>query len=221
MKRKYLIIITIIALAIAQYLIWFSTPIEKNSGILQKSFYIHLPFAWWSFISFFVCFIASILYLIKRKKNYDILAGAAAEVGVVLISLTLLTGMLWGRAAWNTWWTWDPRLTTTLILWFLYIGYLILRTAPMGKDRRATVSAGLGIIAFLDVPLVFFSVRLWRSGHPVVIAAKNGDSGMTAAMWQTVGVSVLSFAFLWVLLLTWRYSISKRREELEAKLIMQ
>lgn len=187
-----------VLMAACQWLIYVYAPVEATMGIVQKIFYIHLPLAWWSFVSFFVVFVASILYLRQRAAHWDQLAAAAAEVGVLCSTLALMTGSLWARHSWGVWWTWDPRLTTTLIMWFVYAGYLILRTLDLPPDRRGTVCAVVGIVAFIDVPLVFISARLWRSIHPAVFAAKGG--GLDDAMKLTVICCVTAFGFLWAAL---------------------
>ena len=116
MPIRILAAISVIALAVGQWFIWVYAPLEETMGVVQKIFYIHMPLAWWSFVSFFVVFAASVRHLMKRDAASDILAGAAAEIGVLMSGLALISGSIWGRAAWNVWWTWDPRLTTTLIM---------------------------------------------------------------------------------------------------------
>ena len=161
-------------MAVGQYVIWFYAPEEMTMGLVQKIFYSHLPLAWWSFVAFFGVFAASVMVLWTGRECWDVLAGVLAEIGVLFSGLALVTGSIWGRAAWNTWWTWDPRLSTTLVMWFVYAGYLVLRSADVGGTKGAKVRAVLGIVAFLDVPLVFLSARLWRSIHPAVLASKGG-----------------------------------------------
>ncbi len=187
-----------LAFAACQYLIFVYAPVEATMGIVQKIFYFHLPLAWWALISFAVVFVASILYLKTRSWFWDHLAGAGAEIGVLFSGLALVTGMVWGKHSWGVWWTWDPRLTTTLIMWFVYAGYLILRSMSLSRERRAVVCAVLGIAAFVDVPLVFLSARLWRSIHPAVFAAKGG--GLESEMKLTVVLCVLCFGFIWLTL---------------------
>lgn len=193
-----LAIIAGVILAATQYLIYVYAPVEQVMGIVQKIFYFHLPLAWWALISFFVVFVASITYLTTRKQWWDNLAGASAEFGVLLCGLALITGMIWGKHSWGVWWTWDPRLTTTLVMWFVYAGYLILRSMSLSRERKAVVCAVLGIAAFIDVPLVFFSARLWRSIHPAVFTSKGG--GLEPEMKITVIVSVLSFGLIWLVI---------------------
>lgn len=198
-----------VLLVLCQGLIYIYAPVEAVMGIVQKIFYIHLPLAWWSFASFFVVFVASIAYLRTKAARWDRLAGAAAEVGVVCSSLALLSGSLWARHSWGVWWTWDPRLTTTLIMWFVYTAYLVLRTLDISESRRGRICAVVGIVAFIDVPLVFISARLWRSIHPAVFASRGG--GLDDAMKITVISCVLAFGFIWAAM------VLLRRAQLDAK----
>jgi len=209
------------ALMVGQWFIWAYAPIEETMGLVQKIFYIHMPLAWWALVSFFVVFCASIRHLMTRGSGSDILAGAAAEIGVLFSGLALVSGSVWGRAAWNVWWTWDPRLTTTLIMWFVYAGYLVLRGSSagggMGGERRAMVCAVLGVVAFLDVPLVFYSARIWRSVHPAVLASQGG--GMEPEMWHAVLVNLLAFGLLWLTLLVLRVGVGRAEERARALLL--
>ena len=209
--------LTLVALVVGQWFIWAYAPLEETMGLVQKIFYIHMPLAWWALVSFFVVFAASIRHLMTRSSASDILAGAAAELGVLLSGLALVSGSIWGRAAWNVWWTWDPRLTTTLIMWFVYAGYLVLRGSGMGAERRAMVCAVLGVVAFLDVPLVFYSARIWRSVHPAVLASQGG--GLEPEMWHTVLVNLAAFGLLWLTLLWARYSLGRAEERAQALLL--
>ncbi len=202
-----------IAMAICQWFIFVYAPNEAVMGIVQKIFYIHLPLAWWAFMSFFVTFVASIAYLRTRNAKWDAWALAAAEVGTLCSGLAIVTGSIWARHSWGVWWTWDPRLTTALIMWFVYMGYLILRGLDMPWERNATVRAVVGIIAFIDVPLVFLSARLWRSIHPAVFASKGG--GLDDAMKTTVFVCLLGFAFVWASLVCIRKNQLQQQQKLE------
>ncbi len=188
-----------LSMAACQWLIYVYAPTEATMGIMQKIFYTHLPLAWWALISFFVVFLASIAYLRTHNILYDLWAKAAAEIGVLLSTLALITGSIWARHSWGVWWTWDPRLTTTLIMWFIYAAYLIVRNLDLPQMRRATICSVLGIIAFLDVPLVFLSARLWRSIHPAVFASKEG--GLEPEMKFTAIACVLCFGMVWLALL--------------------
>jgi len=145
------------------------TPTELTMGPIQKIFYLHLPVAISTFLACLVSCIASIAYLTQRKPVWDDLASAAARVSVQLCSVVLITGMIWGRSAWGQWWTWSPRLTFSLVLWLLYVVYLTIRMSIESPQRRAAVSAVYAILAFLDVPLVWLSVRLMPDIHPTSI----------------------------------------------------
>ncbi len=216
MKVKILAGLAVVALAVHQYMIWEYAPVAQ-SGPVQKIFYMHLPCSWWSLVSFFVVFVSSILFLLKRDAVFDRVAGAAAELGVLFASLALVTGSVWARAEWGHWWLWDPKLTTALIMWYVYAGYLVLRSTPMGRDRKALVCAVLGIVAFLDVPLVFFAAKLWGSAHPDGLARKS--SGMELRMWHSVFAGLIAFGFVWGSLLVSRIRQLGKQADLEAKLI--
>ncbi len=198
---QLLSVLALVGMLVSQWFIFEFAPIEQHMGLVQKIFYIHLPLAWWALISFFVVFVASIAYLKSRKPAWDNLAKAAAEVGVVLAGLTIVTGSIWARHSWGVWWTWDPRLSTALVMWFVYTGYLILRGLDMPREKNANIRAVLGIIAFIDVPLVFLSARLWRSIHPAVFASKGGglDSDMKITVFVCLGAFGLVFAVLLLL----------------------
>lgn len=199
------------ALAAAQWFVWQYAPIEQTMGLMQKIFYLHMPLAWWSFASFTVVFGASVWHLWKRSRGSDLLAGAAAEIGVLMSGLALVTGSLWGRQSWGVWWTWDPRLTTTLIMWFVYAAYLALRSSDVGGGRRGLLCAALGVAAFLDVPLVFYSARLWRSIHPAVLNSQGG--GLEPEMKLTLFVCLGAMGLFWLALLRlrWRLAVTEDR----------
>ena len=200
--------------AACQWLVFAYAPEEVTLGLAQKIFYIHLPMSWWALVSFFVVFGASVAYLWRRNSAADRLAAAAAEVGVLLGGLALVTVMLWARRSWGVWWTWDPRLTTTLIMWFVYAGYLVLRGLDLPPQRRNTVCAVVGVVAFLDVPLVFMSARIWRSIHPAVFGSKGG--GLEPEMRITVMACVACFGLLWAALVWLRKRQLDLRDRLDA-----
>jgi len=183
-----------VGLVVAQYFIWVYAPVEATMGILQKIFYFHLPLAWWGLISFFVVFCSSLVFLISKNPFMDRLSQSAAEVGLLFSGLALATGTLWARAAWNIWWTWDPRLSTTLVMWFIYAGYLVLRQSIDNPHKMRAVCAVLGVVAFLNVPLVFLSARMWRSIHPAVFGSRGG--GLEPEMMTTVLVCIAAWGIL-------------------------
>ena len=191
------------AMLLAQYMIWIWSPVEVNMGLIQKVFYVHVSLAWWGFCSFFLVFAASARHLLTKGESSHQMAGAAAETGVLFSGLVLLTGIAWAKASWNTWWTWDPRLSTALVMWFIYSGYLLLRRMDPREERLRTAAAVLGVVAFLDVPLVFLSARMWRSVHPSVIASREG--GLPQSMAVTLGICLLAFGLIWGFLVFIRY----------------
>jgi len=197
-----LALLAAITLVVAHVAVWLHAPVEATMGLVQKIFYLHLPLAWWALFSFFLVFVGSVGVLVRKTEIWDALAGSAAELGVLFSGLVLITGSLWARPAWNVWWTWDPRLTTALIMWFVYMGYLVLRASPIPRAKRRTLCAVLGIVAFVDIPLVFFSTRLWRSIHPSVIPPSGG--GMEPEMWQAMGASLVAVGTLWLVLMILR-----------------
>ena len=158
------------------YLIFMVVPPGDYMGNLQRVLFFHVPIALTSFLAFFVVFLASITYLVRRNEKWDRIAHASAEVGVVFVSLALVTGMIWGRAVWFTWWTWEPRLTTTLILWLIYVSYLMIRSYAPTQAKAALYSAVVGIVGFVDVPIVYYSVIWWRSIHPLPVVGPFAEA---------------------------------------------
>ena len=142
-----------------------TSPAEAGMGHLQKIIYVHVPAAWAAFLAFGLVFVMSILYLVRRRESHDLLAASAAQVGVVLTGLTLALGSIWGKPTWGVWWTWDPRLTSTAVLFTIFVGYLALRSFVDEPQQRARWSAAVGILGFLNVPIVYMSVRWWRTLH--------------------------------------------------------
>ena len=187
MKRRSLIApaywtVTALSFAAVGAMAAFYAPVEATMGLVQKIFYVHLPAALNTFAAFLVVFVAGIGYLAQKRAWWDDLAVAAARSGVVLCTVTLLTGMVWARAAWGTWWTWSPRLTFTLLLWLLYVVYLIVRSSVDSEQRRAVVAAAYGIVAFLDVPLVYLSAKLLPDIHPTAMTMTR-EMKLTLIAW--------------------------------------
>lgn len=180
-----------IGMILTQVLIFFYAPLETSMGITQKIFYVHLPLAWWGLIAFFAAFLASIIVLKSHNQKAVRISRACCEVGELLAVLTVITGMIWGKNAWGVWWTWDPRLTTALILCFMYAAVLLLNNLEMPKERKETLTAVTAILAFLDVPLVFISARIWRSIHPAVFTSKG--AAMSPEMLVTVLFAITAF----------------------------
>ena len=181
-------------------LIFFYAPTEREMGVVQRIFYFHVPSALISFLAFFVVCVASILFLATGKRSWDILGRSSAELGVLFCTLVLVTGPLWAKPIWNTWWTWEVRLTTTLILWMIYIAYLMVRNYAETPEQGARFAAVLGIVGFLDVPIIWISVRLYRGLHPTVFRVQGGG-GLEPAMRVTFFICLGTFLLLYLVLL--------------------
>jgi len=204
-------------MAICQWLIYQYAPIERTMGYAQKIFYIHLPVAWWCFVGFFVSCLASISYLLTKNTKWDDLANASVQLGLFSATMALVTGMIWGRTSWGVWWTWEPRLTTTFILWLIYCAYMVIRQLNMPAQRKQTIAAVIAIVGFVDVPLVFLSTRLMRSNfynHPIVFTTDD-SGGMTPEMALTVIACVVCFGLIFAALLGLRYGQIKAKRILD------
>ena len=198
LRSSILLGLGFILMMAALYMVFIYVPTEKTSGIVQRIFYFHVPAAWVGLLSFFVTFVFSILYLWKRELKWDAIACASAEIGVVFTTLVLITGPLWAKPAWGIWWTWDARLTTSLLLWLIYVAYLLVRSLATEPARGAISGAVVGIVGFIDVPIVFLTVNLWRTQHPSTIIF---EGGVTAPMLLTLIVCLAAFTVLYILLL--------------------
>lgn len=187
-----------VLMMVSIYLIFFYAPVEKFMGLPQKIFYFHVPIAVIAYIGFFITFVSSIGYLWTNNLYWDRFAVSGAHIGILFIALTLITGMLWGKPVWGAFWTWDPRLTTSFILWLIYAGYMILRSQVDDEHIRAKYAAVMGIVGFADVPLVHYSVKLWSRGIHPVIERSPGDPGMDPAMFTTFKVGMVTIFVLFV-----------------------
>jgi heme exporter protein C len=179
-----------------------TSPPDRDMGDLQKIMYVHVPAAWMTFIAFFVVFVCSLRYMWKGQENDDLLAASAAEVGAVFNGTTLILGSIWGRPTWGAWWTWDARLTSTLVLFLIFVGYLALRAFVEDPVQRAKWCAAVGAIGALNVPIVYMSVKWWRTIHQMQSSPETIDPA------YTLGLRLNAFAFLFVLI----YFIRKRYE---------
>ncbi len=195
---------SLVLMLTALFMVFAYVPTEADQGIVQRIFYFHVPCAWVAFAAFGLVAIAGIFYLWLGGQVWDDLGYASAEVGMVFCTLMLVTGSLWAKPIWGTWWTWDSRLTTTFVLWLLYGGYLMLRATADDSAEIARFAAVVGIVAALDVPVIIISVRLWRTIHPAVLVTRQGGHGLEdPRMIATLIVSTLAFTvlFAWLLLL--------------------
>ena len=185
------------------------TPAEAVQGLAQKIFYIHAPSAWVAFLAFGIVGVTSIVYLLLRDPRLDQFAASAAEVGMVFTTEVLITGPIWGKTSWGTWWTWDARLTLTLFLWFVMLAYLVLRSAVREPGQRARYSAVLGILGALLVPFIHVSVYLFRTLHPLPVVLKPGRPTLPTPMLVTLVFSFLVFTLLFAALLRFRYALAR------------
>lgn len=202
-----LLAITLVGMAVALWMAFFYAPTDAIEGQPQRIFYVHVPVAWIGMLAFVVMAVAGIFYLRTKDERWDWLARAAAEIGTLFITLALITGSIWGRTTWGTWWTWDARLTTTLILWFIYIGYLMLRSSMGRTPASARAGAVMSLICVVDVPIIYESVNWWRTLHP------SAEVGVTGALPPTVVltlmVSLLVFTTLYALLMIQAYQLQR------------
>jgi heme exporter protein C len=207
--------VVLLLLGAAAYGALYVAPTERTMGTIQRIFYIHVPSAWTGLTAFFICFVANLFYVFRRQPRWDWLAVSAAEVGLAFTTVVLITGPVWAHPVWGIWWTWDARLTSTFVLWLLYVSYLLLRTLVEEPDRRALFSALFGIFAFIDVPLVFGSIRWWRTQHPQPVIMGGAGSGLEPTMRWVLLFSWLAMLSLMALLLRARYDVAAMRGELE------
>ncbi len=191
------------------------TPIEARQGPAQKIFYLHVPAAWSALLAFSLVGITSALYLWLKDPRLDLFASASAEVGVAFSAVMLTTGPIWAKPIWGTWWTWDARLTLTLFLFFLFVGYLALRAAVHDPEERARFSAVVGIMGLLLVPFIHVSVYLFRTLHPQPIVLKPSAPSLPWEMLRTLLVSVGMFTLLYIGFVSVRYGIGLARSARE------
>ncbi len=166
MKRNILLVLGFLLMAVSLYLVFIWVPTEKVMGIVQRIFYLMVPVGWLALLSFLVVFICSILYLAKRETRWDIIARSSAEIGIICTTLALTVGSMWARPIWGVWWTWEARLTATLVLWLIYIAYFMVRSFAAEESRGARFAAVIGIVGFIDIPIIALATTLWRGVHP-------------------------------------------------------
>lgn len=209
----YLGLLVLMMIFISLVLIYGYAPMERTMGMAQKIFYFHVPSAFMAFASFAVVFVASILYLKSKNDKYDRVASSAAEIGTLFALIVLLTGPIWARSAWGVWWTWEPRLTTTLILFLIFIGYLMLRNYGAIGEQMKKYSAVVGIVGFLDVPIVYTSINWWS---PEATAHPRGLE-LESSMKFALTFSFVTFSLLLLFLILKRIDLERLRNKLEAK----
>jgi heme exporter protein C len=208
--------VALLALAGVYLLALGYTPVEARQGLAQKIFYLHVPAAWSALLAFSLVGLSSALYLWLHDPRLDRFAAASAEVGVAFSAVMLTTGPIWAKPIWGTWWTWDARLTLTLFLFFLFVGYLALRAAVQDPGERARFSAVVGILGMLLVPFIHLSVYLFRTLHPQPIVLKPSAPSLPPQMLQTLLISFAVFTLLYVGFVTARYGLALAEEARDA-----
>lgn len=221
-KPKWLTILDFLAaglLIVATGMVFFYAPLEAVMGQVQRVFYFHVATAWVGMLGFLVAAGAGVFYLVKKDKKYDIAGLAAIEISLVFFFIAIVTGSIWARPVWNTWWTWDPRLTTAAIVELVYAAYFMLRSGIEDPDRRARFGAVYAILGFISVPLTFISIRLLRTIHPVVIGSgdpsSEGGFDMAPKMFQTFMFGLFTFSVFFVDLLWHRIRMGKLADKVE------
>jgi heme exporter protein C len=208
-------LLAIATLSVGIYMAFVYAPTDRVQGHAQRIFYVHVPMAWLAYLAFAVIFVGSVGYLWKRSLKMDRLARASAELGFLFTTLVLITGMLWGRPIWNAWWSWDARLTTTLILWFIYLGYFMLRAYAGDRERGARYAAVLGIVGAVDIPIIHQSVEWWRTLHPEPVVLDPSGPNLPDSMLATLLVCLLGFTLLYGYLMVQKWRIEAARDWLD------
>jgi heme exporter protein C len=212
---------TLVGLGATTVLGLFVVPADAEQGDVQRLMYVHVPAAWLAFLSFGVVFVASVAYLRTGRIRWDRVAVASAEIGVLFCVLTLALGSLWGRPVWGTWWTWDPRLTTTVVLLLIYVGYLSLRSVADSPSRRARWSAVVGVVGFVDVPIVHMSVVWWRSLHQEATVIRPGAPTMDTSMLIALLVGTAAFSVAYGYLMAVRLRVGRLEDQAAATVMSQ
>ncbi len=211
--------ITASLFVIATYLVFFFAPVERTMGLVQKVFYFHVANAWVGMLGFAVAAVTGVLYLIRGEEKWDIAGNSAVEISFVFFLISIISGSIWAKPIWNTWWTWDPRLTTASIVELIYAAYLLLRQSVDDPQRRARFSAVYAIFGFISVPMTFISIRLLRTIHPIVIGNTNnsvdGSFSMTRAMQVAFFFSLFAFSVFFADLLWHRIRLGKLKAKIE------
>lgn len=198
------------------WMVFFYAPTERTMLVVQRIYYVHVPSAWVAFMAFGIVALCSVGYLWLKDERLDAIAVSAAELGTVFTTIVLLTGPLWGKIAWGAWWVWEPRLTLTLLLWFIYLGYFMLRGATENPERGRRFGAVLGILGACNIPLIHMSVTWFRSQHPQAVVARPDGPTAAPEIVQTLLVSLLGFTLLFFSLLLFRYAAEVLGRRVEA-----
>lgn len=210
-------LLSVVVLTAGIFMAFVYAPADRVQGDAQRIVYVHAPMAWLAYVSAAALFVGSIGYLWKRSMEMDRLGRSAAELGFLFTTLTLITGSIWGRPIWGTWWEWDARLTTTLILWFIYLGYFMVRAYAGDRERGARYASVLGIIGMIDVPIIHMSVKWWRTLHPEPVVIDTSGPNMPDSMLVTLLVCFIGFTLLFGHLLIQRMQIEAVKDAIEER----
>lgn len=212
MRPRIALILSILLMLLALFMVFIYVPTDKETGVIQRIFYFHVPVAWVSFAAFFITFVSGIAYLVKRSPFWDFVASASAEIGLIFTTMVLITGSIWAKPIWGVWWTWDARLTSSLVLWLIYVAYFIVRAYIAEDERRFRYSAVIGIVGFVDVPVVALAIQLWRTAHPSAVVF---EGGLAPSMLATLLVSIAAFSALYLAFLFFRVHLKEDEYELK------
>jgi heme exporter protein C len=196
-----------VMMAVALALVFLVAPREAVMGDVQRIFYFHVPSAWVGYLALFVAFVASLLFLARRESRWDEIALSSVEIGLVFITEAIITGSIWAKATWGVWWTWEPRLTTSAVLWVIYASYLTLRQAMEEPSRGARLAAVYSVLGFVAVPLNFMAIRWWQTVHPLVF--DSGGSNLSPTMLAVLIFCVVTFTLLYFALLSFRVRLQR------------
>jgi len=205
-----------VVVGLALWMIFVYVPSEKGQGLVQRIFYFHVSSTFTMSLAGLVAFVASIIYLWKKAPRWDNIAMSAVEIGTLFCALVLITGSIWARPIWGVWWTWDPPLTLTLVLWLIYVAYLMLRANVQDDTKRARFAAVLAIVGGVDIFLIYLSIRMWRTLHPKpIVIQEGGTTGLPPSMFWTLMVCFVAFLLLFFYLLRERVFLAQSRHDLE------
>ena len=216
--RNALIAAAAAFIALTMWMVFAWVPTETNQGAIQRALYVHVPIAWVSMVAIVAVAIFSVFYLVTGRERWDRLGAATAETGVVFGALMLITGVVWARPVWGVWWTGEAKLTTALILFFVYVAYLMFRAYfPPGTQRRR-LAAVIALIGAIDAPIIYWAANLWAEAHPPLIVgpARDSDSALSADIGLTLLVGVIAFTLLFVVILVERYRIRRAEDDVTA-----
>ena len=216
--KRGLFYASLISMIVTLYMIFMWVPTELNLGVSQRIFYFHVPLGWLGLLSIIVVAFSSIMHLVTRKTKWDSLAFSAAELGVIFASLILVTGSVWAKGDLGWWWTWDAKLTTTLVLWFIYVGYLMIRSYSPQGTQGTRIASVVALFGAIDAPIIYMATVWWRTAHPelnVGPIAEDSDSIGSSRIYITLLISTITFTILYIHLLILRYTIKKMEVEID------